>query len=106
MAIAPSSAVTLAGAEQAVRAGIAAAQKSGLESHIFKSMFFRFGSRKQALNQVDNAPVMGKSCKNCSETLNRGRSRGVHAGWKVSVAICDVGGNLIALHRMDTCETF
>ncbi|CAK9101392.1 Protein GlcG [Durusdinium trenchii] len=52
MAIAPSSAVTLAGAEQAVRAGIAAAQKSG---------------------------------------------------WKVSVAICDVGGNLIALHRMDGC---
>lgn len=31
MAIAPSSAVTLAGAEQAVRAGIAAAQKSGVE---------------------------------------------------------------------------
>lgn len=29
MAIAPSSAVTLTGAEQAVRAGIAAAQKSG-----------------------------------------------------------------------------
>eukprot|EP00435_Cladocopium_sp_Y103_P032876 s996_g8.t1 len=52
MAIAPSSAVTLTGAEQAVRAGIAAAQKSG---------------------------------------------------WKVTVAICDAGGNLIALQRMDGC---
>ena len=31
MAIAPSSAVTLLGAEQAVRAGIAAAEKSGPE---------------------------------------------------------------------------
>ncbi|OLP96437.1 hypothetical protein AK812_SmicGene21352 [Symbiodinium microadriaticum] len=52
MSIVPSSAVTLAGAEQAVRAGIAAAEKSG---------------------------------------------------WKVAVAICDAGGNLIALHRMDGC---
>jgi|Cyp1metagenome_2_1107374.scaffolds.fasta_scaffold02645_21 hypothetical protein len=32
MAIAPSSAVTLTGAEQAVRAGIAAAQKSGTDA--------------------------------------------------------------------------
>ncbi|CAJ1458482.1 unnamed protein product [Effrenium voratum] len=52
MAIAPSSAVTLAGADQAVRAAISAAQKSG---------------------------------------------------WKVAVAVCDAGGNLIALQRMDGC---
>ena len=35
MAIAPSSAVTLTGAEQAVRAGIAAAQKSGADAWKF-----------------------------------------------------------------------
>mmetsp|Transcript_39179 Transcript_39179/g.73040 ORF Transcript_39179/g.73040 Transcript_39179/m.73040 type:complete len:148 (+) Transcript_39179:66-509(+) len=52
MSIAPSSAVTLAGAQKAVSAGIAAAEK---------------------------------------------------AGWKVTVAVCDAGGNLIALHRMDGC---
>mmetsp|Transcript_15978 Transcript_15978/g.27965 ORF Transcript_15978/g.27965 Transcript_15978/m.27965 type:complete len:150 (-) Transcript_15978:56-505(-) len=52
MSLRASSAITLAGARQAVEAGVLAAEKSG---------------------------------------------------WKVTVAVCDAGGNLLALNRMDGC---